>query len=103
MKRVSKMLAGAAIVVAACLGSIAPANAVYGNTVTNRSIGLVSVQLDNGLIAHLYGYGATAHNVKYLLVDMNQCISMSTHMYCGPYGPYKVLLPLAQITVVRVS
>lgn len=79
------------------------AQAYYGNSVTNRSVGWVHIQLEGGRYAWLAGFGSHANDVRWLIVDQGSCVSMGTHVYCAPYGTVSVRVPLGQITVNRIS
>lgn len=101
-----KIIAGAvATVLALGLGltAAAPANACYGNSVTNRSNGAVTIRYDNGNYATLYGWGSKTYNVNWILIDARTKTYVGTTLYYGGYFGYWVRASCGQIWVQEVA
>jgi hypothetical protein len=96
-------LAALALSVGVATAAAPAANAVYGNSVVNHSIGWVQIKYDDGRYAYLAGYGAYATNVHYVVIQYGSCVSVDLHKYCAPYNTYYVTLNLGQHTVNRNS
>lgn len=85
--KVTAILATALLAISALCLVGAPANAAWGTTIWNNSTGLVTARDMNGTTLRLYGYGATAYNVKEVLIT--NCTRIGTVTYRSPGAWYR--------------